>query len=163
MTAEKASSERIPPRRTMRGRCVGGIVFLSSSLVAWSAGGPMGHPPRLILPPQAHHPPWGEQHGASPTRGHPVEVEPGKSLVSGSTRWQGQTPRAGRGSAPSDAAGSDSHPCDRRRSRECRRGFGDSSRSDRLRTGRRWPRSRRRPPEAGRPRRRRPGPGGSHR
>ena len=56
-----------------------------------------------------------------------MDVEPGKSLVNGPPHRQGQTPRAERGSAPSDAAGPGSHPYDRRRLRECRRGFGDGS------------------------------------
>ena len=34
-----------------------------------------------------------------------MDVEPGKSLVNGSPHRQGQTPRAGGGGAPSDAAG----------------------------------------------------------
>ena len=64
-----------------------------------------------------------------------MDVEPGKSLVNGSPHRQGLTPRAGGGGAPSDAAGPGSHPYHRRRLRECRRGFGDGSRSDRLRIG----------------------------
>ena len=64
-----------------------------------------------------------------------MDVEPGKSLVNGSPHRQGQTPRAGGGGAPSDAAGPGSYPYDQRRSGECRRGFGDGSRSDQLRAG----------------------------
>ena len=169
MMAQKDSSERIPPRRMTRGRRVGGIVFLSCNL---DVG-----PGRLVTlrPPAVPHPyprlrrlPWGEQHGAPSTRGHPVDVEPGKSLVNGSPHRQGQTPRAGGGGAPSDAAG----PV-----RTCGTDAGlasvgvasvtaldrTSSGPGRLRTGRRWPRSRRRPPAAGRQPRRRPGPGGSRR
>ena len=114
-------------------------------------------PPAVPHPSQhSGHPPWGEQHGAPSTRGHPVDMEPGRSLVNGSPHRQGQTPRAG-GAAP--------HPMQSAPGRTRTTGAGLASAGaasetaldrtgsgpDRLRTGRRWPRSQRRPPAAGPP------------
>ena len=84
-----------------------------------------------------------------------MDVEPGKSLVNGSPHRQDQTPRAGGGGAPPDAA---SPVRTRTTGAGLARGGVASvtaldrtgSGPDRLRTGRRWPRSRHRPPAAGR-------------